>query len=86
MSLGLILLGAGAAAEPGSPGGVPGAWRRARRILREGCTGLYLSGYAYHGRGTYDRARLDDPNKHAWGIGAGRSLDSGPRHHEGLST
>ena len=80
----LLLLGAGAAAEPGSPGAFPGAWRRAGRILREGRTDLYLSGYAYHGRGTYSRAKLDDLNERAWGIGAGRSLARGPRWGEGL--
>ena len=46
----------------------------ARRIVREGDDVLYLSGYAYHDRGTYSRQKIDEFNETAWGGGFGRTL------------
>lgn len=50
------------------------AWDAARTILREGDNILYLSGYAYHGRGTYSPEKIAEFNEQAWGAGFGRTL------------
>jgi palmitoyl transferase len=46
----------------------------ARRIIDEGDNTLYLSGYAYHDRGTYSAGKIDGFNEAAWGAGFGRTL------------
>lgn len=46
----------------------------AGRILHEGDNVLYLSGYAYHDRGTYTPEKIDEFNETAWGAGFGRTL------------
>lgn len=46
----------------------------ARRILDEGDNVLYLSGYAYHDRGTYSPEKIAEFNEAAWGAGFGRTL------------
>lgn len=46
----------------------------ARRIIDEGDNILYLSGYAYHDRGTYSAAKIEGFNEAAWGAGFGRTL------------
>ena len=51
-----------------------GAWDYAGRILDEGDNILYLSGYAYHGRGTYSDEKIAEFNEEAWGAGFGRTL------------
>lgn len=45
-----------------------------RRIIDEGDNILYLSGYAYHDRGTYSPEKIDGFNETAWGGGFGRTL------------
>jgi palmitoyl transferase len=45
-----------------------------RRIVDEGDNILYLSGYAYHDRGTYSPEKIDGFNEAAWGGGFGRTL------------
>lgn len=44
------------------------------KIIDEGDNILYLSGYAYHGRGTYSPAKIAGFNETAWGAGFGRML------------
>lgn len=51
-----------------------GAWDYAGRILDEGDDILYLSGYAYHDRGTYSKEKIESFNESAWGGGFGRTL------------
>jgi palmitoyl transferase len=46
----------------------------AGRIWDEGDNVLYLSGYAYHGRGTYTKEKIAEFNETAWGAGFGRTL------------
>lgn len=46
----------------------------ARRIIDEGDNILYLSGYAYHHRGTYTAKKIAGFNEQAWGAGFGRTL------------
>lgn len=46
----------------------------AGRILDEGDNILYLSGYAYHDRGTYSPEKIAEFNETAWGAGFGRTL------------
>ena len=46
----------------------------AGRIWDEGDNILYLSGYAYHGRGTYTKEKIAEFNEEAWGGGFGRTL------------
>ena len=46
----------------------------ARRIIDEGDNILYVSGYAYHDRGTYTLEKIDGFNEKAWGAGFGRTL------------
>lgn len=46
----------------------------AGRILDEGDNILYLSGYAYHDRGTYSPEKIAEFNETAWGGGFGRTL------------
>ena len=46
----------------------------AGRILDEGDDVLYLSGYAYHDRGTYSKEKIEGFNETAWGAGFGRTL------------
>jgi lipid IVA palmitoyltransferase len=50
------------------------AWDYAGRILDEGDNILYLSGYAYHDRGTYSAEKIEGFNETAWGGGFGRTL------------
>ncbi len=40
--------------------------------FKEGPFDLYLSGYAYHGRGTYTQEKIDSYQEKAWGGGLGR--------------
>jgi palmitoyl transferase len=44
------------------------------RVLRDGDTSLYLSGYAYHMRNNYSPRVLRILNEDAWGGGIGRTL------------
>lgn len=46
----------------------------AKRIIHEGDNVLYLSGYAYHDRGTYSPEKIAEFNEAAWGAGFGRTL------------
>lgn len=46
----------------------------AKRIINEGDNVLYLSGYAYHDRGTYSAEKIAEFNEEAWGAGFGRTL------------
>jgi hypothetical protein len=46
----------------------------AKRIIDEGDNVLYLSGYAYHDRGTYSAEKIAEFNEAAWGAGFGRTL------------
>jgi palmitoyl transferase len=50
------------------------AWSYARKIYCEGGTDVYVTGYMYHGRGTYSRERVDELNEKAWGGGLGRTM------------
>lgn len=50
------------------------AFEYAGRILDEGDNILYLSGYAYHDRGTYSEEKIESFNELAWGAGFGRTL------------
>jgi palmitoyl transferase len=45
---------------------------------------LYLSGYAYHHRGTYSDKRLKKLNEKAWGAGLGRTLRNARGNDESL--
>lgn len=45
-----------------------------KRIWNEGDNVLYLSGYAYHDRGTYSAEKIAEFNETAWGAGFGRTL------------
>lgn len=69
-------LGAEPEAQPaaGARGWAASAWDHLRDVYREGSGDLYLSGYAHHGRGTYDDANLADISETAWGGGLGRSI------------
>ena len=46
----------------------------AKRIINDGDNVLYLSGYAYHDRGTYSPEKIAEFNEAAWGAGFGRTL------------
>jgi hypothetical protein len=46
----------------------------ASAIINQGKTDLYLSGYAYHGRGTYSPEKLSQLNAYLWGAGAGKTI------------
>ncbi len=43
------------------------------KAYKGGSYDLYLTGYAYHGRGTYNDESLADQNEQAWGAGIGRT-------------
>lgn len=43
-------------------------------INAQGKNSLLLSGYAYHGRHTYTRERINEFNEKAWGLGFGKTL------------
>lgn len=43
------------------------------KAYKGGAYDLYLTGYAYHGRGTYSDEALNDQNEQAWGAGIGRT-------------
>jgi palmitoyl transferase len=47
---------------------------RIAAIADNGKPDLYLSGYAYHGRGTYTEERIDELNEKSWGAGFGKTL------------
>lgn len=49
----------------------------AKKIINEGNNVLYLSGYAYHDRGTYSPEKIAEFNEAAWGAGFGRTLIDG---------
>lgn len=63
-----------------------GWWTRARdtveHVYRDGSNDLYLSGYAYHGRGTYTAQRIDELNEKIWGAGFGKTLRDGGGNEE----
>ena len=40
--------------------------------FKEGPWDLYLTGYAYHGRGTYTQEKIDSYQENSWGGGLGR--------------
>lgn len=44
------------------------------KVIRDGDSALYLSGYAYHWRKTYGPETIAILNEHAWGGGYGKSL------------
>ena len=48
--------------------------QRLHQIWTEGDTDLYLSGYAWHNRYTYTRAKINTYNERAWGAGLGKGL------------
>jgi palmitoyl transferase len=50
------------------------AQKHAATIANQGKFDLYVSGYSYHGRGTYTAERLKELNEKAWGAGFGKSL------------
>lgn len=47
---------------------------RLTQILHSQNQDLYLTGYAWHNRATYDKDRLATYNENAWGGGYGRSI------------
>jgi palmitoyl transferase len=57
---------------------------RVNAIADQGSNELYVSGYAYHGRGTYTREKLDQLNEEAWGGGFGRTLRNASGNDESL--
>lgn len=58
------------------------ACKRIHQIWTQGDTELYLTGYAWHNRFTYDKARLATYNEAAWGGGLGKRLfdENGDAH------
>lgn len=48
--------------------------QRLHQVWTEGDTDLYLSGYAWHNRYTYSRAKIKSYNEAAWGSGIGKGL------------
>jgi palmitoyl transferase len=53
------------------------------KAYRSGSNNLYLSGYSYHGRGTYTDEKLDSFTEQSWGGGFGRQvLDQRDNSHE----
>lgn len=50
------------------------ACQRLQQIWHEGAMDLYLSGYAWHNRYTYDPERVKLYNEAAWGGGIGKGL------------
>lgn len=57
---------------------------RWQQIWYEGSNDLYFTGYAWHNRYTYDRARIRNYNEAAWGSGIGRGLYDEDRDWHGL--
>lgn len=53
-------------------------------IVDEGRWDLYLSGYAYHGRRTYNEQRLEKLNEKAWGGGIGKTVRNEKGNDESL--
>jgi lipid IVA palmitoyltransferase len=58
---------------------------RLKFIEREGQLRLQFSGYAYHDRGTYDRAKIKELNEKAWGIGIEKLLYVNERVRESVN-
>lgn len=53
------------------------------KAVETGSNQLYVTGYSYHGRGTYTRAKIDSFNEESLGGGFGRSLvDERDNSHE----
>lgn len=46
----------------------------AENIYHNGKLSLILSGYAYHGRGTYTPEKIDSFNEKAWGLGVSKIM------------
>lgn len=61
------------------------ACQRFHQILDDGSNELYLTGYAWHNRYTYDRERLNTYNENAWGGGFGKGFFDEDGDWHGLS-
>ncbi|MGS0744021.1 hypothetical protein ACVBEF_19740 [Glaciimonas sp. GG7] len=65
-----------------------GWWQQTKdrlgNIADNGTNAAYISGYAYHGRNTYTRERIDELNEKAWGAGAGRTFRNADGNDESL--
>ncbi|MDP3559734.1 MAG: lipid IV(A) palmitoyltransferase PagP [Legionellaceae bacterium] len=75
------------AAEPSSPH-KPNLLQEIKQTLHdiwfEGKNELYLSGYAWHNRYTYDEDRLKTYNENAWGGGLGKAIYTENGHWHAL--
>lgn len=58
---------------------------RMRQIWREGDNELYMTGYAWHNRYTYEKSRLHTYNELAWGGGFGKGFYDEDGDWHGLS-
>jgi hypothetical protein len=65
-----------------------GLWQQTKdrlgAIVDQGKNAIYVSGYAYHGRDTYTREKIDELNEEAWGGGFGRTLRNASGNDESL--
>ena len=50
--------------------------RHLARIVNDGDSSLYVSGYAYHSRSAYGRWTIEHLNENAWGGGFGKTLEN----------
>ncbi|WP_211462616.1 hypothetical protein [Collimonas silvisoli] len=57
---------------------------RLDNIVENGDMEVYLSGYAYHGRHTYTKERIEELNEKAWGLGGGRTIRNESGNDESL--
>lgn len=63
---------------------IDGAVNTIDNIYEKGRLSLLLSGYAYHGRGTYTPERISEFNEKAWGLGVSKQLRDEKDNEEGL--
>ncbi len=61
------------------------ACHRLHQIWKQGDTELYITGYAWHNRFTYDKDKLSRYNEQAWGGGLGKGLYDEKGNWHGLS-
>ena len=59
--------------------------QRLKLIDREGKVYVQFSGYAYHDRNTYSRAKIKELNERAWGFGIEKLLYTDDQHRESVN-